>query len=63
MTEQEKTISILYQALSEINRIGTHYPPHWETFSQAEREQWPPVQTKEAKIAAQALLKASTEAP
>lgn len=63
MTEQEKTISILYQALSEISQMGTHYPPHWELFSQAEREQWPPVQTKEAKIAAQALLKASTEAP
>lgn len=62
MTEQEKTISILYQALSEIIWIGTHYPPHWETFSQAEKEQFPPVRTKEAKIAAEALLKVSTEA-
>jgi len=62
MTSQHQTIAILYQALSEINQIGTHYPPHWETFSQAEKEQWPPVQTKEAKIAAQALLKISTEA-
>ena len=61
MTEQQ-TISILYQALSEINRIGTHYPPHWETFSEAEKKQWPPVQTKEAKIAAQTLLKVSKEA-
>ena len=62
MTTQHQTIAILYQALNEINQMGTHYPPHWEMFSQEEKERFPPHQTKEAKIAVQALLKVSTEA-
>lgn len=61
MTDQQKTISVLFKALSEIVQIGTHYPPHWDKYSEQQRKDFPPHQTQAAKIATQALLQVTQE--
>jgi hypothetical protein len=54
---------LLLDALQTIVEQGTTYPPHWESFSDAEktefRKAFPPTQTKAAKIAAAAIAAAT----
>jgi hypothetical protein len=61
MTQQEQTISMLFKALREIEQTGTHYPPHWEKYTEEQKLKFPPHRTKEAKIAFDALIKVTED--
>jgi len=56
MQEKQQFKNVI-DALQEIEKIGTHYPPNWEMYSEEQKLLFPPVRTKEAKIAFNIIAK------